>query len=221
MKAKYASWYLRLFWVSGLAEILGILMEWETVHLVAKPLLMVTLLLYFLAASTGYPSWRYLVYGALGFSWAGDVFLMAEDLFVLGLASFLVAHIFYIAAYQKTGAAKGRLRPVDAVKFVVVGLGLVWVLYPGLGDMLIPVIVYALVLLTMAIWAHKRRDATSDHSFALVAAGAVLFVMSDAAIAVNKFALEVPFEAVIVMTTYISAQYLIVRGLVAHTVIPR
>lgn len=82
--------------------------------------------------------------------------------------------------------------------------------------MLIPVLAYALVLLTMGIWAHKRRGATSAHSFMLVSTGAILFVISDGLIAINKFAFEVPVERILVMSTYIAAQYLIVRGLLKH-----
>ena len=91
-----------------------------------------------------------------------------------------------------------------------------WILYPGLGGMLIPVMVYAIVLLTMGTWAHKRRGATANASFRYVSAGVILFVISDSLIAVNKFAFEVPGERLLVMSTYIAAQFLIVQGLLKH-----
>ena len=81
---------------------------------------------------------------------------------------------------------------------------------------MIPVLAYAMVLLAMALWAHKRRGATSARSFMLVSSGAILFVISDGVIAVNKFAFEVPGERILVMSTYIAAQYLIIRGLLEH-----
>jgi uncharacterized membrane protein YhhN len=210
------SLFLWLFWIDALAELIGIAAGWSTVQLVAKPLLMVFLLLYFLASSPGFPAWRKWVIGALVCSWAGDVLLMSDDLFIPGLASFLIAHLFYIATYQQTGARTGKLRTVDGVKFVLVGCALIWVLYPGLGSMLVPVIVYAVVLMAMAIQAHRRRGATPDFSFTLVAAGAVLFVLSDALIAVQKFAFDVPYDRLLVMSTYIVAQFLIVEGLLRH-----
>jgi uncharacterized membrane protein YhhN len=212
------STWLIFFASSAAAVFIALLFEMHTLYVAAKPLLMITLLLYFLSASRGYPKWRVYVAVALVFSWAGDVFLISSDMFIAGLVSFLVAHIFYIIAYQKTGAASGTLKPLDIIKFVLFGGVLIWVLYPGLGDMLIPVLVYALVLLTMGVWAHKRRGATSMTSFALVAAGAILFVVSDSLIAVNKFAFEVPTERILVMSTYIAAQYLIVQGLLKHEV---
>lgn len=209
-------WFLGAFWASSVAEIASILFTLDEIHRVAKPLLMISLMLYFLAASHGFPNWRRWVAMALAFSWLGDVFLMNDNLFVVGLGSFLIAHLFYIVAYSQTGAKTGTLKVVDGLKFVAVGIALMWVLYPGLGDMLIPVLLYAFVLLMMAVLAHKRRGSTSDLSFTLVAVGAMLFVISDALIAVDKFAFEVPYSSLMVMITYITAQYMIVSGLLKH-----
>lgn len=139
-----------------------------------------------------------------------------SDMFIAGLLSFLLAHVFYIITYQKTGAANGELRALDIFKFALLGVVLIWLIYPGLGNLLIPVLVYALVLLSMGVWAHKRRAATSTSSFKLVSAGVLLFVISDGLIAVNKFAFEIPAERLLIMSTYISAQYLIIQGLLKH-----
>lgn len=208
--------WLKLFVITAATVLVAIVLKAPAMYQVAKPLLMVTLLLYFLSESNGYPGWRLLVALALIFSWGGDVFLMLDDMFVAGLASFLVAHIFYIIAYQKTGAAKGKIRPFELTAFALYGIALIWILYPGLGGMLVPVIAYALVLLTMGIWAHKRRGATSIASFKYVSAGVILFVLSDSLIAVNKFAFDVPGERLLVMSTYIAAQFLIVQGMLKH-----
>ena len=111
--------WLILFIVAAVTLFAGILFDVHMLYLTAKPLLMITLLLYFISASRGYPPWRFYVMGALVFSWGGDVFLMLDGMFTPGLVSFLVAHIFYITAYQKTGAASGELRLLDIMKFVL------------------------------------------------------------------------------------------------------
>ncbi len=206
-----------LYAISAVAVLAGLLFGLPVLYMSAKPLLMITLLLYFASATKGYPRWRFYVMAALVFSWAGDVFLISSEWFIAGLVSFLIAHIFYIIAYQKTGAATGELKTLDVVKFVAYGVVLIWVIYPGLGDLLIPVLIYALVLLAMGVWAHKRRGATSSASFQLVAIGAILFALSDGLIAINKFAFEVPFERILIMSIYMTAQYLIVQGLIKHT----
>ena len=82
--------------------------------------------------------------------------------------------------------------------------------------MLIPVMAYAIVLLTMGVWAHKRRGATTNSSFRYVSAGVILFVISDSLIAINMFAFDVPGERLLVMSTYMAAQFLIVQGLLKH-----
>jgi len=206
-----------LYAISAVAVLAGLLFGVPVLYISAKPLLMITLLLYFASATKGYPRWRFYVMAALVFSWAGDVFLISSEWFIAGLVSFLVAHIFYIIAYQTTGAATGELKTLDVLKFVAYGVVLIWVIYPGLGDLLIPVLIYALVLLAMGVWAHKRRGATSSESFQLVAIGAILFALSDGLIAINKFAFEVPFERILIMSIYMTAQYLIVQGLIKHT----
>jgi len=193
---------------------LGLDLKW--LYVAAKPLLMIVLLLHFVSSTQGLPAWRNLVIIALGFSWAGDVFLISGDWFVAGLASFLVAHIFYIAAYQKTGASIGRLQPLDVLMFALLGTFLLWFIYPGLDGLEAPVFAYALVLLGMGVWAFKRRGGTNDTSFRLVATGAILFVLSDSLIAVNRFAHAIPFERILVMSIYMTAQYLIVQGLIKH-----
>jgi uncharacterized membrane protein YhhN len=206
-----------LYLIAAIAVLTGLLFKLQILYLTAKPLLMVTLLLYFVSATKQCPGWRNYVIAALVFSWAGDVFLISSDWFIAGLVSFLIAHIFYIIAYQKTGAASGVLRPLDIAIFVLYGGVLVWIIYPGLGELLAPVLIYAAVLLAMGIWAHKRRGATSAGSFKLVAAGAILFALSDGLIAINKFAFDIPAERILIMSIYMTAQYLIVQGLIQHT----
>ncbi len=213
---KFKSTWLTLFVISALAVLLSILFTIDLVYMLAKPLLMITLLLYFISASQGYSNWRFLVMLALVFSWGGDVLLMQDGLFIAGLASFLVAHLFYISAYYQTGAARGKLTLFDVIKFAFFGIVLMWVLYPGLGDLLVYVLAYAVILLSMGVVAHKRRGATSEISFMLVATGALLFVISDSLIALNKFAFDLPAERFLVMSTYISAQLMIIQGLLAH-----
>lgn len=207
----------RILYAFSVAAVLtGLLSDLQPLFFAAKPLLMISLFLYFFSVTRGYPRWRNAVMAALAFSWAGDVLLISADGFVAGLAAFLVAHVFYIIAYHKTGAASGALRPLDILLAVIYGSVLMWLVYPGLGNLKTAVFLYALVLLGMVVWAHKRRGATNTASFRLVAAGAILFVLSDGLIAVHKFAFAIPAERLLVMSIYMTAQYLIVQGLIQH-----
>lgn len=209
--------FLGLFAVTIALTFLGITLHTPLLYQVGKPLLMPTLLAYFLAASTGFPAWRKWVVLALMFSWGGDVLLMLDDMFVAGLASFLIAHLFYIVAYHQTGAESSRIPPKPLVGFIATGATLMWVLYPSLGGMLVPVSIYALVVLIMGVWAQKRIGNTNNVSFLLVAVGAIVFIVSDSLIAINRFVFDVPGERLWVMSTYICAQFMIVQGLLKHS----
>jgi uncharacterized membrane protein YhhN len=62
----------------------------------------------------------------------------------------------------------------------------------------------------------KRKGRTSDKSFLLIYFGALLFIMSDSMIAINQFIEPIIYGRFLIMFTYISAQYLIVIGVLKH-----
>jgi uncharacterized membrane protein YhhN len=99
---------------------------------------------------------------------------------------------------------------------ILAGSGLVVVLYPKLGDLKIPVIVYAFVLTLMVLQSIFRLERTNTKSFWLVFLGATSFMLSDSLLAINKFYQTISFAGVWVMLTYIAAIYLIVSGVIAH-----
>jgi uncharacterized membrane protein YhhN len=64
----------------------------------------------------------------------------------------------------------------------------------------------------MLAGAINRIDKVKKKSFWLVLAGAILFVISDSAIAINKFSYHFEYSGIVIMSAYIVAQYLIVTG---------
>ena len=146
------------------------------------------------------------------FSWAGDMVLQLT--FVPGLILFLLAHIMYLAAFFMTPGESTIFtrRAWLLIPVLLYGAGLCFYLYGDLGDMRLPVIVYAVVILLMLAGALNRFEKVNSPSYRLVLAGAVLFVLSDSAIAVNKFSLDFDYSGFVIMSTYIAAQYLITIG---------
>jgi uncharacterized membrane protein YhhN len=190
-----------------------------TIAALLKALIIPLLILLFLFNSDHLKN-RLHVYMLAGliFSWAGDVILEFAvkngDLFVPGLISFLLAHVMYIIVFVST---KGKnsfagSRILLLVPVLIYGIALVSFLYAGLGAMRVPVIVYAAVILTMLSAAINRREKVNKKSYWLVLIGAILFVISDSVIAVNKFCTVFPQAGTLIMATYIIAQYLIVTG---------
>jgi uncharacterized membrane protein YhhN len=89
-------------------------------------------------------------------------------------------------------------------------------LHPNLNDLLFPVILYTIVIIAMAIFAVRRKGRTIDKSFIMVYSGALLFIMSDAMIAIDKFLNPLVQARLLIMATYIAAQLLIVKGIIVH-----
>lgn len=142
------------------------------------------------------------------FSGAGDIILQLDGgkYFIYGLGAFLIAHLFYIAAFIRQPEISRARLPVPLV-ICVYGVIMGFILFPHLGDMLIPVAVYLLIILGMGISAALG---TTNHS--LVVVGALLFIISDSLIAINRFLVPVPLSGFLIMTTYYMAQFLITYG---------
>lgn len=205
-------------------EIITQLAGADAIHVWVKPLLMPALVLwYWLMAGVGQRSvW---VLAALFFSCAGDTLLLfqqAPRFFIFGLVAFLVGHMFYIFAYRQhqqedTSDTLANVRKLRmAFPVLLAGIGFVVVLYPGLGAMRVPVVVYATVIQIMVITAIFRWGRTSTASFVSVLTGALLFMVSDSMIAINKFFSAFEHASVWIMLTYLLGQFLIVRGLLKH-----
>lgn len=155
----------------------------------------------------------------LFFSWAGDVVLEFEGLFIPGLGCFLLAHVMYLVVFFKTPGRNVifQKRWYLLIPVILSGAGLILYLYNDLADMRIPVILYSIVILTMLTGAINRLEKVNRTSYYLVLAGAILFVISDSAIAINKFIHHFDSSGIVVMTTYIIAQYLIVSGYIKQS----
>jgi uncharacterized membrane protein YhhN len=156
---------------------------------------------------------------ALLFSWIGDVILQLtqfrEVFFMGGLASFLVAQFLYLIAFFSTKGENILARRIYLVIPVVLyGVFILWLLWGGLEDMKVPVTIYTVVILTMLVGAVNRKGKVNPQSYKLVLLGVILFVVSDSMTAINKFTQPFELARVAVMTSYITAQYLIAIGCV-------
>lgn len=183
---------------------------------VFKPLTTVLILALALAAPDAVSEpYRALVAAGLVFSLAGDVFLMLpRDRFVAGLASFLVAHLFYVAAFAPrppTFAAPGALLVLASC-----GVGLLRALWDDLGKLRGPVVVYAAALLAMAWQAAERWMGLQTVPALLAAIGAGLFVVSDSVLAWERFAARHRYGQVVVLSAYFAAQWLIALSVAAR-----
>jgi len=149
---------------------------------------------------------RVLVLCAWAASIAGDAFLAWSGFFIQGLASFLTAHILYCILFVKSGQTKWNV--AFALPLVLFGIASGGVA----GGLIPPVMLYLIVILTMAMCAASRYKAEPTLENRTVLVGALLFVISDSLLAVNKFIQPLPYSSVLVLGTYYSAQECILLG---------
>ena len=155
-------------------------------------------------------TWRAWFVAALVLSLAGDVLLMLpQDLFVAGLAAFLVAHVLYLVGFWTNGPSAFALAIAIVVVVAVVG---------PLGRRILTAIAangeprelrgavagYMVVISAMLATALATGNVVA-------AVGAGLFMASDSMIAWDRFVRPFRFAPVAIMVTYHLGQ----AGLVA------
>ncbi|MBG6130410.1 putative membrane protein YhhN [Aquimarina sp. EL_43] len=183
---------------------------------ITKPSILGSLIIFFLAhrKGLGISIFRLMIL-ALLFSLAGDILLLfviqSQLFFIAGLVMFLLAHVMYILVFLKKHN-KHKKNKIFLMLTVAYGAGLFYLLYPGLGDMLIPVMVYMIVILLMSNASYLREKRVSQMSFLMVFIGSLFFMISDSILAFTMFYQPLPMSNIWIMTTYATAQLLIVCG---------
>ncbi len=211
--------YLSIYLVISAFYLLITAFNQEEMVRVVKPFLLLILLV--AVYYTENFSTKKILLTALTFSWIGDVILLFADrgeiYFILGLVAFLLSHIFYIVLFNKQTISKtisNKLSFGAGIGLIVIYFSLmITTLGPKLGSLTVPVVIYAIVISTMLYFALKgsfQWEAIPNHS---VLIGALLFISSDSILAFNKFYEPIPAASLLIMVTYLLAQYGIVKGI--------
>jgi uncharacterized membrane protein YhhN len=147
---------------------------------------------------------------ALAFSACGDL-LLAFDLFIFGVAAFLLAQLSYAVIFRSYWQGlyhRWQLSVVLIIYMFVMG----WLLIPNLGELRLAVIAYLITIGAMGLLAVQ-----SSLPMRWAVLGAWVFICSDSFIAINKFIVSLPFESYWVMSTYYAAQFMLVTGFLKIT----
>lgn len=219
------------FWILVGAAVVAAFVDWVAVDLdsvrlvyIAKPaaLLLLTVAAAVLPAThTDLVDRRWWFVAALAFCLVGDVLLMLpRDLFVPGLVSFLIGHVLFIVGFLQPPSPAGTppfaFSPtglvIASLVAVAVGAAPAALIFRALArdgthPMIVPVTVYLVAILTMAVLA-------ANVGVLAATLGAALFVVSDSVLALNRFVRPLPLGNVTVHVTYHLAQVLLVVSLV-------
>ena len=175
-----------------------------------KPILLPILILtYFSEVKSEKIQLDKLFMAGLVLSFFGDLFLLFKWGFLPGLGSFLLAHVFYIISFRKkTQNSIWKFWPILLGLFATT---LLIFLFPYLKEMQIPVTLYAVVISVMMYTALKTQSRN-------LIIGALLFLISDTLLSIYLFLQPVMILNLLVMMTYLSAQYFLVRGMLSFKI---
>jgi len=155
---------------------------------------------------------RVLLTAALLLSATGDVLLdWNERFFIHGLIAFALAHIAYLCLFGRHlrgGLGRGGDRYALVAATLLYSGVLVWRVWPGLERLKVPVIIYVVIITTMVIVA-----VLAPFTSQLIGFGAVLFLISDSLLGLNKFRQPIPAAGYLIWATYYLAQCGIAMGL--------
>ena len=148
----------------------------------------------------------------LVFCLVGDVLLMLpSDRFVAGLASFLVGHLAYIVAFTAGQGFSFSMRSL--LPLAIYGAAIYVLLAPHLGKMRLPVLAYVVVILVMGWQAWERWNRVGGYADLLALSGAILFMLSDSVLALDRFHAKFKSARFLSLTSYFCAQWLIASSL--------
>lgn len=185
--------------VSAAANWWSRLADNRTVETWSKPL--TTVLVIGLALVSGAPTGQVsIAVIALALCLAGDVFLMAIiDKFVLGLASFLLGHLVFIALFVRYGLESKEMAGVALIlaALLVATIGRVIVQGAEYADRALkrPVLAYLVVITATAVFGWST-------AMPWVIAGTTLFVISDSILGWHQFVGQKRWTSPAIMITY-------------------
>jgi uncharacterized membrane protein YhhN len=209
--------WITLYSVVLLVHLIGIGLESEVLARLTKPHLMIILGFFMWEQTRGIKNRLITVFiAALFFSWCGDLLLMntvTPVFFLYGLGAFLIAQLLYSFFFF-------RVMQKEKIKFswllffpvLIYYCVLISWLAPQLGALKTPVIIYGAIISTMLLLALHMLYMPAVRSGRLFIVGATLFVVSDSALAIDKFSSPFSSAGLIIMITYGLAQLFLTAG---------
>jgi len=200
-----------------------------TLRYITKPLIVISLLVMFAISTKLKGRFHKRLFTGLIFGLAGDVLLMLvwqnEAFFMYGLIAFLLCHIFYIRAFYLDFSSAPQLDKKGARIAIVLcalfSISFYVYIRHSLGAMKLPVMIYTFIISLMMMMAAFRNMRVNKLSFNLILFGAIFFLMSDSILAYNKFVNSFDLAGLLIMATYMIAQYLITIGGIERQLVKR
>lgn len=212
-KTKSFLWYFSTILIIELIVVSN--PEWYQFRILTKPLVVGSLLVFFLLHKVEKRT-KILVSIALLFTLIGDIQLIyASDfkfLFLGGLIAFLSAKVIYIIEFSRNRNKEVNYL-IPSLILMLYGGSLFWYLSDSLGELVVPVALYMTTAWIMILFAYLRKDELSDNGYIYVLTGALLLMLSASIVAITRFKSDIPFSGVLVMAIHGISQLLLVLGI--------
>lgn len=197
------SLYLFLILVIGISAIVLQELQMTILFGIAKALTTITIIFY-ASSNRSMSRLSAQMVTALIFCLLGDIALIWNHLFLLGIGFFLVAHLLFIRAL--TSRFGFKLVPLTLVFSLILILGMSFYLWSGLDNAFkIAIPIYATVIGLMGAQAlsigWRRRSSIRTQ----IALGGMLFILSDALLGINAFKQPFAFSGIFILSTYWAA----------------
>ena len=141
---------------------------------------------------------------ALFFCLLGDIALLWDELFLVGLAFFLVAHLLLIRALKARFGFKFKVIGI-LISLSMAGVVISY-MWPNVDAFLrIPIIAYVLVIGTMSSLALSIALKKRSKIRTQIGLGGLLFMLSDALLGINGFVNPIPLSGLLILGTYYGA----------------
>ena len=188
--------------------------RWRWMVYLCRPLAGVLILALALSAPDGIDGrYRWGIVVGLALALVADGFLMQpRDCFLAGLLFFAGTHVSLLIAF--TSGAGCAQPPLAFFLVVPFGAAVVAYIWRGVGRSLkLPVIFYVALLVAMTSQAWTRHLTLGSTATLVTAAGASLFLLSDAVLSVEKFREQFSAARLVILSTFFAADWLIALSL--------
>ncbi len=183
--------------------------------LIFKPLTLLLIILIAISFPAVDVKYKIFIVSGLLFSLVGDILLVfPESYFKKGLIAFLIGHLCYIIAF----IISDGIHFTYWIFFPIALAGVIYLRYilPNSGTMKFPVGIYIIVIAIMGWLAIERFNSLPSFGTFLAGLGAIIFMISDAVLALNKFRKSFFSAEFIILITYYVAQWLLALSVISN-----
>ena len=146
---------------------------------------------------------------------AGDLSFLSfesEVFFLLGFGFFFLANIAYILLFQKHVDYQFGRVVIFSMFVLVYAFFFMKAIVDGLGAYFYPLVIFMIAAFNMLQAAFFRWKEVNMYSFYMVFIGAIIFLLSESIVAMEKFSEPIPFTSYLIMPTYALGNLLMIKG---------